>query len=420
MSQSNRTAILVGRIGLSILCLAAMILLDTGLPLAVMYVASSLFSAFLMYMFRKPPPIDVMLIAVLGPAATALHTWVWFHEWYRPRVFIILSGFGVAAFVVLTMRLIWSSGEDKRRKLLEILVPAGSLTALLLASTWLNQTGKLWPNTLDLSLFSFDASLGIHASFWMGRMFRNHFWFGMVGTTAYFFILIAMVLAHIAYEKRRPREISRTFVLEVCFVAGAIGYCFYQFLPACGPLYAFPNDFPFGGIPVHDVVRLALEPIPIASQFPRNAMPSLHMTWALLIWWNLRSCGRVLHGIGLAFAILTAMGTLGTGEHYLIDLVVAFPFALMIQGICRRDIGFSDPRRWKGIIAGLMMTLAWIVALRETVKLFWISPVIPWTAVAVTIAGSLYLSFPLTRFERSNEVEMEQRLAQLAASATQA
>jgi len=404
------------KVALSVVGLVGLLIVDTGLPLAKMYVASSLFAAFLMYMFRKPPLIDVLAIMLLGPLATGLHTWFWFNEWFRPRVFMILGGYGVAAVLILTARLIWSEREQGKKSA-EILGPVIALTAVLFASTWLNGSGKLWPQTLDLYAFSFDASMGANASFWMGKMFTNHPWFGVFGTSAYHFILIAMILAQIAYEKRRLPQISRTFVLEACFVAAVLGFSFYQLYPACGPLYAFPNDFPFGAIPAHDVVRLALAPISLETHIPRNAMPSLHMTWALLIWWNLRSCGRVLHALGFIFAMLTMIGTLGTGEHYLIDLVVAFPFTVMIQGISRRELAWSARRKWVGVVAGLTTTLVWIVLLRVGIRWFWISPVISWTAVALTIGGSLYLSLPLTRFEKLGESDKVVGMSKLVASA---
>jgi hypothetical protein len=417
MSQPTNKRVTVRRIALTALCVLGLVIADLGLPLLRMYVASSLFAACLMYLFRKPPIVDVVLMAILGPAATALHCWLWFGVWYKPAVFLILSGFGIAAFMVLSVRLVWA-GEEKKQEILEILLPAGALTAILFASTWLNSTGKLWPSTLDLYAYSFDASLGFQPSFWTGRAFHNHLWFGLIGTGVYFSVLLGMVLAHIAHQKYRPNNISRTFMLNTCFVAAVIGYGFYQLYPACGPAYAFPREFPFGGLAVRDVARLALEPLPLNPMFPRNAMPSLHMTWALLIWWNMRGCGWWLHVCAFLFALFTAFGTMGTGEHYLIDLVVAFPFTLFIQAVSCWHIPFAEPRRWKGMLAGLVMTLVWLAVLRVGIRLFWISPVIPWTSIVVTIATSLYLSLPLTRFNRFSEPSSLILEPALAASAT--
>lgn len=62
---------------------------------------------------------------------------------------------------------------------------------------------------------------------------------------------------------------------------------------------------------------------------PINCMPSLHMTWALIC---AVYAGPSLRIIAIAFALLTAVATLGTGEHYWLDLIVALPYTF---AICR-------------------------------------------------------------------------------------
>ena len=56
----------------------------------------------------------------------------------------------------------------------------------------------------------------------------------------------------------------------------------------------------------------------------RNCMPSMHLTWAALLWINTRS--NRSRWFFLVFVGVTAVATLATGEHYLIDLVAAVPF----------------------------------------------------------------------------------------------
>lgn len=60
---------------------------------------------------------------------------------------------------------------------------------------------------------------------------------------------------------------------------------------------------------------------------PRNCVPSLHMTWALLCALYIAPRFRP---VAIVFAVMTALATLGTGEHYLIDLIVALPFTAAI------------------------------------------------------------------------------------------
>ena len=65
---------------------------------------------------------------------------------------------------------------------------------------------------------------------------------------------------------------------------------------------------------------------------PRNCMPSMHLTWALLLWVNSKSWMKWLTGI---YAALTAIATLATGEHYALDLLMALPFVWVISMLVR-------------------------------------------------------------------------------------
>jgi len=144
----------------------------------------------------------------------------------------------------------------------------------------------------------------------------------------------------------------------------------------------------------------------------RNAMPSLHMSWSLAIWWNLRNFRKPVAIGGFVFAMLTVIATLGTGEHYLIDLVVSFPFSLCLQAIVSRHLPFA--RRWKPMAVGALLTIVWLLLLRYELPIFWISPVIPWAAIVFTVGVSLYLVWPLTSFEALNEIEPVPQVAQAA------
>ena len=62
---------------------------------------------------------------------------------------------------------------------------------------------------------------------------------------------------------------------------------------------------------------------------PRNCMPSLHLTWAALLWINARPGS--LRGFFLVFIGITALATLATGEHYVLDLIAAVPFTCLVQ-----------------------------------------------------------------------------------------
>ncbi len=119
-------------------------------------------------------------------------------------------------------------------------------------------------------------------------------------------------------------------------------------------------------------------------------MPSLHMAWALLVWWYSRGLSWWERSIALLFLVFTLLATLGTGEHYLIDLIVAFPFALLIESISSYTLKATDRQRVLGFCVGLAGTLGWFLLLRHAFHFFWLTPALPWTFCAATVFVSLF------------------------------
>ena len=121
------------------------------------------------------------------------------------------------------------------------------------------------------------------------------------------------------------------------------------------------------------------------------AIPSLHMAWVLLAWWCSQGTSRVSRTVAALFVVFTVFSTLGTGEHYFIDLIVAIPFALFLYAIFCAEVSWRSPRRWAACIAGLLMVLLWFWLLRYETAIFWLSPAVPWLLVVATISGSVML-----------------------------
>jgi hypothetical protein len=70
---------------------------------------------------------------------------------------------------------------------------------------------------------------------------------------------------------------------------------------------------------------------------------------------------RVLAGALLA---ITALATLGFGEHYLVDLFVAVPFALLAQGLAASGVPWRNTGRIACVGTGALAVLAWLTYLR--------------------------------------------------------
>jgi hypothetical protein len=75
------------------------------------------------------------------------------------------------------------------------------------------------------------------------------------------------------------------------------------------------------------------------------------MAWVLLVWWYSRALSWWERSIAFFFLFFTVLATLGTGEHYLIDLVVAFPFAVFVEALVRfRPAALEPPARLRNRI----------------------------------------------------------------------
>jgi PAP2 superfamily len=107
-----------------------------------------------------------------------------------------------------------------------------------------------------------------------------------------------------------------------------------------------------------------------------------------MAWWYSRGLSIWELSLAFVFMALTIFATMGTGEHYFVDLVVAFPFILFLQGLCTVSLEWSDSRRLVPLVFGLVTPLVWLWALRFHPQVFWYSPAIPWACCVGTIAAA--------------------------------
>lgn len=305
---------------------------------------------------------------------------------YKP---FFMAGFafaGMSALALLGAHAIWSSGEE-RKQLLYGFVPA----VLFVASEWsastlLDITEKLHPKTFDVFLYSFDSSLRVQISFLVGQFLWKFLWVRAAALAIYIALPLPLALVYAA-QLRRNKEKALTVMLAF-LATGPIGVFFYNVLPACGPVHLFGAAFPMH--PLTTAQAMGLNIVPVLITGARNAIPSLHMTWVLLVWWNSKGLARWVRAIAAVFVAFTVLATLGTGEHYFIDLVVAFPFSLMVQALCSYAKPFREGERRTAFLSGTLMTLVWLALLSFAIKMFWISPLVPWVMVVTTVASSVY------------------------------
>ena len=336
----------------------------------------ALASVVILHQRIRPSWLDAGWIA----AATIALGIVDFHFLHYPqRVMAWFSFLGLSSFAIMALRSIWN--QDRRRLLYAWVPAAAFVISEYFASNMLEWTAKAHPKTLDLYLLSFDGSLRTQLAFGAGQLYGRFPALHISALIAYVGLAIPITTI---YAGRLVRCKEGALPVMLAFlITGPVGILFYNLFPGCGPHNMFGANFPFHPFPTADIPRLFLEPV--AFPGPRNAMPSLHLAWTLLAWWYSRGLNRAERFVAFAFLALTAFATLGTGEHWFVDLVVAFPFALLIHALCTCQISWKDSRRLAAILAGLGATLAWFAMLRYGAKLFWVSPIVPWFLSAATI-----------------------------------
>lgn len=341
------------------------------------FLALALASVVILHLRVFPKLRDAGLI-VAATFAMAAVCFLWLR--FPHAVMACFSFVGLSSFLVMAVRTVW---EKDRRLLLYTFVPAFLFVASdYFASNMLDWTNAAHPRTLDEYLLMFDASLHIQPAFLAGRAYEMWPWLHNMSLIAY--VALAVPIA-VVYGGRLRLNREKAFPAMLAFlITGPMGILFYNIFPAAGPHNLFGHRFPFEPLPYDRIAHILLEPVAIAG--PRNAMPSLHLTWVLLAWWYSRKLSLFERVIAFLFLGLTAFATLGTGEHWLADLVVAFPFALMIQALCAYQLPINDARRRTAFLFGLLTTLAWLVLFRYATRLFWTSPVVPWTLIAATLA----------------------------------
>jgi hypothetical protein len=311
---------------------------------------------------------------------------------------LLLSAQGLASIALLGITGFWT--RESQAALLwgfgvsVTLVGSGWVLPILL--TWV---AKANPKSFDLYLLSFDASLRFQPSFLLGQAFARWPLFGKLATAFYMGIICLCTLVFADHLKRSAKRAAAVFAPFL--FSGPIGILYYNLFPARGPLYLFSGDnFPHHPLPLDIIRHFPLEPVPVFG-FP-NAMPSLHMTWALLAFWYSRGGSRWVRAVSWAFLVFTVIATLGTGEHYFVDLVVAAPFSLMIVALFAFHIPWSNPWRIRSIIFGATVPVVWMTLLRFQPGYFWVTPLTPWALIIATLGATHFFEQRLSGMSQSD------------------
>jgi hypothetical protein len=304
---------------------------------------------------------------------------------FKPAIMAWPSFAGLTSLLILGLRTLWSKKSERKLLLLAFIPSLLFVTSEYFADSLLQWTSAVHPKVFDLYLFSFDSSLHVQVPFLVGQAYSMYTNLRVAGLLFYIGLPVSIALI---YAGRVLRAREKAIPSFVAFLAtGPVGVLFYNLLPALGPVHLFGKAFPWHPLAVEQSSRLFVEPMNLSGA--PNAIPSLHMAWVLLVWWYSRGLSWWERGVAFAFVFFTVLATLGTGEHYFIDLVVAFPFALLMEALCAFELPVRERSRLTALGVGLLATLVWLDALRYAPRFFWRSPAIPWILCAATVAVSL-------------------------------
>lgn len=357
----------------------------------------ALFSTFLILLRTSFSPIEFVLS--LGITAA-----LWFLDvrllGYRASWISLGSLLGMASLLLLACRIVWWQ-ESRQRFALNTFVPA----FLFVSSEWyatsfLDWTGKAHPKVLDLYLYAFDASLHVQIPFLMGRLFTHSDLFMLTSFFVYLGLPIAIGLTFAGCLVRDSKNALPAFVAML--ITGPLGIIFYNLFPALGPAHLVGNNFPWSPLTYDQARRLYLEPVAINGY--RNAMPSLHAAWMYLVCWYSRGLSVAEKAMASFFLVFTLSYTMGSGEHYFIDLIVAVPFTIFVIAMANFLIGRGSRSIALSLVAGLAMVLIWFIALRFGIEIFRLSPLVPWATCALTILACAFAGRKLLILDGHTEV----------------
>ena len=207
--------------------------------------------------------------------------------------------------------LIVASAAFRRRdnRMTDLTVATLFASYLFLLAMMTATTGFFHPRTIDLALYRADRAIGLDPFALMGLVAREH-WLNVLLFVVYEALPILIAIAWVSERS--------TTMLRAVVIAPIAALFLYNLLPAVGPIYAITPDAPHAAVPWKQIANL-----------PRNCFPSMHLGWALLVALNAKR--PVWRSIAWAFAILTAVATVGLGEHYYMDLIATVPFCFAVQ-----------------------------------------------------------------------------------------
>jgi spermidine synthase len=347
----------------------------------------------LLFLFSRPPRGEVVAVLVAGAVGYAAHGWTAAvllpANLQAPSVIHLTAGLpGLFAAGCLLRRYV-RAFERQGPSSPETIRLAGLLCGCafiamfaMYAVTALKITAVLHPQTLDARALLVDHQFGFDATVLVaGTVSGDPVLHAVVFELYQKLPLIFPLLYGLQLLSGRPQLINFFWVWVVLTLVSLVGY---HLFPITGPQFWMGADFFDRPLPKPSVEAV------LVGLAPRNGMPSMHFGWALAVWAMSRQLGhRWAEWFFGLYAAAMVVATLGLGEHYLVDIVVAVPVVSAVLALCSWDSAWAwRERRWL-VAAGFGLYGAWIIGMRAGIAFMTAHAWPVWSLTILSIASGI-------------------------------
>lgn len=358
-------------------------LLSARSPQWVAILGSITLHAFVLYAAYSAPRWRGPLLALAAGAAIDAALWPFAPDPAgSPYLWIAVLAAG-PGLVSLGVLIAGATGEGGQRAPYRLLLEALAILAIYVLGVVVFQdlTRAMHPATLDPAAYRIDSTYGFLPSTVAVLAAREPAWLLPVLATPYDLLPYGFALLFALQLRDGRRWPAHLFLITA--LSGAVAVVLYQVCPIAGPKYAFGDAFP-SLMPPPESLDLAPD---VVAPAPRNGMPSMHLAWALLLWFNALHGSRAVRNFFALFLGFTALATLALGEHYLVDLVAGVPVALALQAACSATLPWAAPARRRALWTGVAGSLFWVLGVRFAPAVFVEVPGFTWIATLLTLAA---------------------------------
>lgn len=283
---------------------------------------------------------------------------------------------GLAPYSFLFARVARNRGAE-RGEWMNLFAVASIVHVASLSIPYFRDNTAIWlPRVLDADIARLDEAFGAQPSALMAIAFKEAPLLGTASLIVYTFVQLPIVaVAAFQWKHKRPADLS---VLPVFMIASIIGFTCYWLAPAIGPKVFFAGDFPL--LHATPAYLASLSPYDFDPHHPRNDMPSMHFSWAVMTFLFTRGFSWPARTYAAGFVFFTLCATLGLGEHYLMDLIVGLSLVLLVRGLTAARVPWRDADRLRAMAVGFGFLIFWIAIIRARAE------IAPWLTILLSAA----------------------------------